>query len=391
MSSDEKGRADLLDAVVGATRQMAGQGIRFSQAVADRHGLALTDVYALEQLATLGRATAGQIAELTGLTSGAATRMIDRLEQSGFIRRAADPADRRRVILEPIADRIAEVAAQYAALRTATRRAIERYTDDQLQLISDYLERSLSVSQSETALLGAAPAGAPSDSSSTAPLGGTASGRLVFVSGAPSVTLRADSNLGSLYRAQFRGAIPKVRVREGTVTVRYGKRSWFEWRAQIAGQLIEASAHWRDDRADIALNSALPWAIELRGGVSRLTGDLGTLELTSFEAAGGISKVDLHLPAPRAIVPIRVSGGANDLALHRPAGTALRLRIRGGANKVSVDGQQIHGRGDVIFEGDSPISQPGEVGYETKGFAASVERYEIELTGGANRLTVDTR
>jgi DNA-binding MarR family transcriptional regulator len=391
MSSDAQRRADLLDAVVGATRQMAGQGIRFSQAVADRHGLALTDVEALEQLATLGRATAGQMAELTGLTSGAATRMIDRLEQSGFIRRAADPADRRRVILEPIVDRIDEVAAQYAALRRATRSAIERYTDDQLQLISDYLERSLSVSRSETASLGAAPGGAAGDSSSTAPLGGTASGRLVFVSGAPSVTLRADSSLGSLYRAQFRGAIPKVRVREGTVTVRYGRRSWFEWRAQIAGQLIEASAHWRDDRADIALNSHLPWVIELRGGVSRLVGDLAALELAGVEAAGGVSKVDLNLPAPWMVVPIRVSGGANDLALHRPAGTALRLRIRGGANKVSVDGQQVHGKGDVVFEGDGPSNQPGEVSFETTGFAAATNRYEIELTGGANRLTVDTR
>jgi hypothetical protein len=75
------------------------------------------------------------------------------------------------------------------------------------------------------------------------------------VSGAPYVNLRGDTALGSLYRAQFRGAIPKVRVRDGTVTVRYGRLSWFEWRTQIAGQLLEASAHWRDDRADIALSA----------------------------------------------------------------------------------------------------------------------------------------
>ena len=116
-----------------------------------------------------------------------------------------------------------------------------------------------------------------------------------------------------------------------------------------------------------------------------------TLQLAGIEAAGVVSKVDLNLPSPRAVVPIRISGGANDLALHRPAGTALRLRIRGGANKVSVDGQQIRGKGGVVFEGDGPISQPGEVGFETTGFAAAADRYEIELTGGANRLTVDTR
>ncbi len=58
-----------------------------------------------------------------------------------------------------------------------------------------------------------------------------------------------------------------MRVRDGTVTVRYGRFSWFEWRGKIAGQMIDASAHWRDDRGDIALNTSVPWTIEVRGGV----------------------------------------------------------------------------------------------------------------------------
>jgi DNA-binding MarR family transcriptional regulator len=391
MSSQETRRTELLDAVLLATRKLTGQGILFSQAVADRLGLAVTDAEALDQLARLGRATAGQIAELTGLTTGAATRMIDRLEQSGFVRRAADPADRRRVIVEPILERVRDVEAQYASLRAATQSAIERYSDKDLDLIRDYLEQALEAGRTVAAQLNQPPAGAGRDSSSVAPLGAATSGRLVFVSGAPYVTLRCDKGLASLYRAQFRGAIPKVRVRDGMVTVRYGRLSWFEWRTQIAGQLLEASAHWRDDRADIALSADVPWAIELRGGVSRLTGDLSELRLSSLEATGGISKVDLRLPPPIAIVPIRVSGGANDVALHRPAGTGIRLRIRGGANKVTVDGQTIHGKGDVVFGGDGPARQPGEVAYETKGFGTLAQRYEIELTGGANRLTVDTR
>lgn len=390
MSSHEPGRTELLDAVLLATRKLTGQGILFSQAVADRLGLAVTDAEALEQLASLGQATAGQIAELTGLTTGAATRMIDRLEQSGFVRRAADPADRRRVIVQPILERVRDVQAQYAALRSATQSAIEHYSAEDLDLIRSYLEGALEAGRTVAAQVNEAPTGAGRDSSSIAPLAGATSGRLVFVSGAPYVSLRGERNLGSLYRAQFKGAIPKVRVRDGTVTVRYGRLSWFEWRTQIAGQLLEASAHWRDDRADITLSTDVPWAIELRGGVSRLTGDLGELKLSSLEATGGISKVDLGLPAPTAIVPIRMSGGANDLALHRPAGTGLRLRIRGGANRVTVDGQRIHGKGDVSFDETGPAPR-GEVAFETKGFAESTKRYEIELTGGANRLSIDTK
>ncbi len=391
MSSHEPGRTDLLNAVLLATRKLTGQGILFSQAVADRLGLAVTDAEALEQLATLGRATAGQIAELTGLTTGAATRMIDRLEQSGFVRRAVDPADRRRVIVEPILERIRDVEEQYLALRAATKAAIERYSDADLELIRDYLEQALAAGRTVTSELAQAPAGTGHDSSSVAPLGALTSGRLVFVSGAPFVTLRGEQGLASLYRAQFRGAIPKVRVRDGMVTIRYGRLSWFEWRTQIAGQLLEASAHWRDDRADITLNAGVPWTIELRGAVSRLAGDLANVELAGLEATGGVSKVDLNLPQPRASVPIRISGGANDLALHRPAGAALRLRVRGGANKVTVDGQRIHGRGDVVFEGHGPARGPGEVSFETRDFGARGERYEIELTGGANRVTVDTK
>src|ERR1035437_5966258 len=124
MSTDETKRTELLESVLGATRNLTGQGILFSQAVADRLGLAVTDAEALEQLAALGRATAGRIAELTGLTTGAATRMIDRLEQSGFVRRGDDPADRRRVIVEPILERARGVESQSAALRAAPRRAI---------------------------------------------------------------------------------------------------------------------------------------------------------------------------------------------------------------------------------------------------------------------------
>jgi DNA-binding MarR family transcriptional regulator len=390
MSTTQSSRAELLTAVLLATRKMTGQGILFSQAVADRLGLALTDVEALEQLSTLGRATAGQIAELTGLTTGAATRMIDRLEQSGFVRRSPDPADRRRVIVEPIAERIRSVEDHYAALRMATQQAIEHYSDHDLELVRGYLEEALAAGRAATAGVAEQAAGSSRDASSVAPLGAATSGRLVFVSGAPYVTLRGDPGLGSLYRAQFKGAIPKVRVRDGMVTIRYGRLSWFEWRTQIGGQLLEASAHWRDDRADITLNAAVPWSVELRGGVSRLTGDLAELELAGLEATGGVSKVDLSLPRPRAVVPIRVSGGANDLALHRPAGTGVRLRIKGGANKVTVDGRQIHGRGQVTFEHDEAVQPAGQVTFEDPGAHGPDERYEIELAGGANRLTIDT-
>jgi DNA-binding MarR family transcriptional regulator len=72
------------------------------QASAEVAGLNTTDWYALSVLGLAGRLTSGELAERTGLTTGATTRLIDRLERAGHVRRVADPADRRRVIVEPV-------------------------------------------------------------------------------------------------------------------------------------------------------------------------------------------------------------------------------------------------------------------------------------------------
>lgn len=412
MSSDqpsghEAERSELLESVLAATRQLHDQAILFSQAVAGRYGLAVTDATALEQLTRLGSATAGHIAELTGLTTGAVTRMIDRLEQSGFVRRTADPVDRRRVVVEPVLERVRAIEAEYNAMRDATRSAIERYSDTELGLIRDFLVRNREVGEVAADRVGGAPPAEAPDSAWFAPLGGTTSGRLVFISGAPYLTLHGDRELASLYRGTFNGAIPRVRVRDGVVTVRYGRLSWFEWRTRIGGQVLEAAAHWRDDRADIALNGRVPWTLELRGGASKVAADLRAVELAGFDLAGGVSSVELDLPRPRSVVRIRIAGGANDVRIHRPVGVGVRLEVHGWANRVSFDGEPIHRRGQVTLT-DPPIPRKGNGGsagairgladaadrgrirHETPGLAGTAEYYEIELTGGANRLSVDS-
>ncbi|MGD0248333.1 MAG: MarR family transcriptional regulator, partial [Candidatus Limnocylindrales bacterium] len=98
--SSRSSRAELVDAVLRASRKGSAQAALFSQAVADRLGLAGSDVECLDILEQEGRLTVGRLAELTGLTTGSATRMVDRLEQAGYVRRVPDPADRRRVLVE---------------------------------------------------------------------------------------------------------------------------------------------------------------------------------------------------------------------------------------------------------------------------------------------------
>ena len=312
--------------------------------------------------------------------------MIDRLEQAGYVRRVADPGDRRRVVVEPVPERAGEVGAFFDALARSTTSAIEVFTDDQLAVIVDFLDRTLQAGRAATdRLRGEAPALA---SSFGAPVRGVTSASLVFLSAVPNVTLVADTSLGDeLYRAAFEGPVPRVRVRDGQVTVRYGAISWFDWRLRLGyppvppvppGPLpkmtAEASIHWRRDRGEIRLNASVPWRIELRGGVSRISGDLRGLDLRSFELRGGASNVELTLPGPSMVVPIEVAGGVNNVSLHRPRGAAVRLRVAGGASRIVLDGERAS-----LTTGTA----------ETPGAEQQQGRFEIAVSGGANRVLID--
>ena len=106
-------------------------------------GVNPTDLGALCLLLLHGPAPAGRLAELTGLTTGAVTGVIDRLETGGFVRREDDPADRRKVIVVPDAGRVdSDLFPHFASLQRA--RAATLYDDfsiAELERISEFLSR----------------------------------------------------------------------------------------------------------------------------------------------------------------------------------------------------------------------------------------------------------
>src|SRR3989442_5388297 len=88
-----------IDSVIRSLRRVNLQGSFFGQTVAIRFGLSESDIETLEALIDRGASTAGRLSELTGLTSGAVTRVVDRLEQAGYVRRGPHPPGRRRAIV----------------------------------------------------------------------------------------------------------------------------------------------------------------------------------------------------------------------------------------------------------------------------------------------------
>src|SRR5882762_6015824 len=134
-------KRDNVDNVLRSLRRVNLQGSFFGQTVAVRFGLSESDIETLEALIDLGATTAGRLSDLTGLTSGAVTRVIDRLEQSGYVRRVPDPADRRRVIVEVVPDKVAATRSTLDRVGSASAEEIGRYTDAQLTLIADFLSK----------------------------------------------------------------------------------------------------------------------------------------------------------------------------------------------------------------------------------------------------------
>jgi DNA-binding MarR family transcriptional regulator len=106
-------------------------------------GVNPTDLGALCLLLLHGPAPAGRLAELTGLTTGAVTGVIDRLERGGFIRRTVDPTDRRKVIVVP--DRARVDTDLFPHFPSLQRAAAHTFYDDfsiaELELITEFLSR----------------------------------------------------------------------------------------------------------------------------------------------------------------------------------------------------------------------------------------------------------
>jgi hypothetical protein len=200
-----------------------------------------------------------------------------------------------------------------------------------------------------------------------APLGSVRSGHLRFTNGAHQIVIRAESRLRSLCRAHFRKRTPTVSARRGVVTVRYTGFPTGDW------------LYRRSERpAEVALNTRIPWDIEVRGGASRLVADLRGLRLGSLMVDGGASRLEVILPAPSGNVTVLIRGGASNVAVHHPEGVSARLCVDGGVTNLKVYDRHVGAAG-------------GELDLRSAGYGGTTDRYDITITGGANNLSVERR
>ena len=135
-----RNKQELIAELIREFRAAGNQDSAFDNVAAERLGLNRTDLHAINIIENSGGLTAGDLAEQAGLTTGAVTGVVDRLESAGYARRVPDPADRRRVNVEVTprwyarADKIwGPMAADW------TSRLGKRFTAEELERLIDFL------------------------------------------------------------------------------------------------------------------------------------------------------------------------------------------------------------------------------------------------------------
>jgi DNA-binding MarR family transcriptional regulator len=150
MSSNNSERLQTIEHLIRELKTSSSRGILFHQTLADWLGLNITDHKCLGFLLEEGPQTAGRLAELTGLTTGAITGVIDRLEKAGYVKREKDSHDRRRVMIEPIFGSEAKMTSLFASLAQASMEMSAHYSHDELNVILRFVKESSEMMYKET-------------------------------------------------------------------------------------------------------------------------------------------------------------------------------------------------------------------------------------------------
>ncbi|HEY8519902.1 MAG TPA: MarR family transcriptional regulator [Gammaproteobacteria bacterium] len=150
-----KARDDLVARVGVAVRKMGAQSVITSRTVASRFGLHTTDLEVLDLIYLRGSVSAGELAAVTGLTSGSVTALIDRLANAGYVERGFDPGDRRRVLVSVRPDAVAPIERVYRGMQRRMFALWSTYGERELETILDFLSRSTELAAACCAELGA--------------------------------------------------------------------------------------------------------------------------------------------------------------------------------------------------------------------------------------------
>jgi DNA-binding MarR family transcriptional regulator len=334
----------------GALLEAQLQFDAWADAAASSLGLNRTDFSALRAVLLEGPCSAGRIGELTGLSSGAITGTLDRLERAGFVRRESDPDDRRKVIATVPAGARARLAAAYA-IESTDGTAAEKAAAAFSAHFSRARARLLEVQGQEPE---ASPTGALSF-----PLGGRIAASLEIAGGAMDLSIDGDGPRAALAACDFGRGPVKATERGGNLRISHRGR-------------------WGGGRPSgrVSLNPDLAWAIRIGGGANRINFGLEDVAISGIEVEGGSNTLRFALGAPRGELAIRVNGGASKFFIERSAGVMTEVVVRGRASSFVADGVD--------------MGSPTNLRWASATGSAE-SKIRLSVRGGLNHVTLSVR
>ena len=147
-------REELIASVMNEGRRMGTRTVVFHAAVAERLGLNPSDHKCADLIChETGPITAGRLAEVTGLSTGAITGVVDRLERAGFVSRVPDPEDRRRVVITGCDKRTPDMRHMFLPMMEGMAKLCDSYSNQELSLIAGFMQRSGALTEAQIAHL----------------------------------------------------------------------------------------------------------------------------------------------------------------------------------------------------------------------------------------------
>ena len=145
-------RKEIVQNIVDKFREMSTDTLMFHQVVADELGLYISDHKCVDIIHRFGAMPAGRLGEMTGLTTGAITGMVDRLEKAGYVRRTNDPKDRRKTIVEPVRNKKLErkIEMTFTPLHERMHKVLSSYSDNELTFLLDAMSELIKQTSEES-------------------------------------------------------------------------------------------------------------------------------------------------------------------------------------------------------------------------------------------------
>ena len=140
---------DLKQQVIRGAREYGIGSVLFRHVIGEMLGVNATDMECLGVIFFTGVATPSELAQYTGLSSGATTAMLDRLEKSELIARRPNPKDRRSTHIVLVDETAEKLAPWFAELRSAQEQIVSSYSEPELELLADFFKRSVMMWEEE--------------------------------------------------------------------------------------------------------------------------------------------------------------------------------------------------------------------------------------------------